>query len=347
MDPQIVNRYRRIAVTSHWPSTVAVRGGRMVLVPDALAYQVDHPDLYADVVASGFRSAAAVPLFDDVGAVFGVLSLGWRQPATFDSATAAVLRTVADMCGQTLDRARDADGRHEFVAALQRRLLAGPPRLRGLSIAARYRPATQTIGMGGDWYQFITRDDGSLVVVMGDVVGHGVEAIAMMTQIQHVISAAIHTGVRVEDIVGHLEAALDATEGSHGSAQLLQLDLAANRLGYVSAGHPYALLRTPDGRVTTLSRAQYGLLGAPTGPTPMAYADFPPGSALLAYTDGLIERRDRPITQGIAALAADFAELAGADLEACVDELMRRAAASDPAAAVNDDIAVVLLRRDP
>jgi serine phosphatase RsbU (regulator of sigma subunit) len=240
---------------------------------------------------------------------------------------------------------RDAVDAHEFVAALQRRLLAGPPDVRGLEIAARYLPATHAIGMGGDWYQFIPRDDGTLVVVVGDVVGHGVEAIAVMTQIQHVIAAALHTGVRLEDVVGHLDAALDATEGSHGTAQLLHLDLAAGRIGYVSAGHPYALLRAPDGTVTTLDDAQYALLGLPASATPLAYVDFPVGAALLAYTDGLIERRDEPITDRIAALAKHLAAVPPDDAQGCVDEIMRRAAEGDAEGGVNDDIAVVLLRR--
>ncbi|GAA1744967.1 SpoIIE family protein phosphatase [Luedemannella helvata] len=345
LDAQLVSRYRRVALNAHLPTTAAVRQRDMVFVDDLLAYQADEPEILSDVRASGFRSAAAVPLRDDTGAVFGVLSLLWREPREFDSGTAAVLRTVGEMCGQTLDRARDAEGRHEFVAALQRRLLPAPPGLRRLAIAARYRPATHAIGMGGDWYQFLPRADGSLVVVVGDVVGHGVEAVAAMTQMQHVISAAVHTGVPTEQIVGHLEAALGGADGSYGTAQLLQVDLARDRVGYVSAGHPYALLRTPDGTVSTLDGAQYGLLGGLRMDTPMAYARFPVGSTLLAYTDGLIERRDQAITDSIATLAADFAEVSCDDVEGCVDEIMRRAAADGAESAVNDDVAVVLLRR--
>ena len=166
-----------------------------------------------------------------------------------------------------------------------------------------------------------------------------------MTQMQHVISAAVHTGVPTEHLVGHLEAALGEADGSYGTAQLLQVDLARDRVGYVSAGHPYALLRTPDGAVHTLDGAQYGLLGGQRADTPLAYAPFPVGSTLLAYTDGLIERRDQPIAESIAVLAADFADLWCDDVEACVDEIMRRAAADGAETAVNDDVAVVLLHR--
>jgi serine phosphatase RsbU (regulator of sigma subunit) len=136
----------------------------------------------------------------------------------------------------------------------------------------------------------------------------------------------------------------------------VHVDPAAQRVSYVSAGHPYSLLRTPDGTVRQLADAQYGMVGLPSKTATLAYADFPPGSILLAYTDGLIERRNRPLMTGIELLASDFARLAGdgvpVDAPGALDRLVERLiedalAGADSDGRVDDDVAVVLIRSRP
>jgi serine phosphatase RsbU (regulator of sigma subunit) len=259
---------------------------------------------------------------------------------------ASVIETLADVCGQTLERARDADRRHAFIAALQRRLLPNPPSVPGLRIAARYLPAGAAVGMGGDWYQFLPLSDGSLVLVIGDVVGHGVEAIATMTQIQHVIAAAIHNGLALEAIFEHVRSALDTGEAAHATAQLLQVDQRRGRIAYAAAGHPYAIVRGPGGATMILDAAQHPMLGLPVSRPALARVPFPPGSVLLAYTDGLIERRSRPITAGIESLERQLTDLPTGDLEAALDQLIAAALRVEQGEeTVDDDIAVVLIER--
>ena len=343
VDPDILDRYRRVPLHLHLPTTDAVRDRRVVLVEDLVAYQQDEPAMRADVVASGLASAAATPLLDPAGGAVGVLSLAWRRPVQFDSADGSVIRTVGDLCGQTLERARVADRRHAFIAALQRRLLPVPPVLPDLPIAALYQPAAAAVGMGGDWYQFLPQEDGSLVVVIGDVVGHGVEAIAAMTQIQHVIAAAVHTGVPLAGIFAHVHTALEG-DSTHATAEVLHVDLARQRVGYVSAGHPYALLRRPDGSTVVLNGSQHPMIGLPPTDAELAYVDFPAGSMLLVYTDGLVERRTRPITEGIEALRVELAGLRQDNLPQALDELVRTLLGTAPeGGAVDDNVAVVLI----
>ncbi len=343
-DSGLIARSRRVALDSHQPTTQAVRESRMVLVEDLLQYQAAHDDLHADTAEPGLRSAAAVPLSDEEGNVFGVIGLGWRERQEFGPTLAPLLQAVGDMCGQTLDRARDADRRHAFVAALQRRLLPIPPATGGLEIVARYRSATAAMGMGGDWYQFMAMPDGSTVIVVGDVIGHGVDAVAVMMQIQHVTAAVVQMGVPLPDVFSRVDTALGSAKGAHASALLLHINPSANRIQYISAGHPYSLLRTPDGYVKQLTAAQYGLVGLPYRPGSAAAVDFPPGSILLAYTDGLVERRDRPITTGIALLANVLARAASDDLDRLAETLIESALGDAGEHGVDDDVAVVLIR---
>ena len=345
LDPDLADRYRQVPLKLHLPTTEAVRTRSLVLVDDLADYQRDEPPLLEDVRASGLRSAAAVPLLDATGRPIGVLGLAWLASTTLDS-QATMIRTVGELCAKTLERARAADRRHAFIVALQRRLLPEPPSVPGLRILARYRPAAAAVGMGGDWYQFLPQLDGSLVVVIGDVVGHGVEAIAVMAQLQHIIAAALHTGVPLPKIFAHAHAARDV-EAANATVQVVRVEPARERIGYVSAGHPYPLLRRPDGTVAALSEAQHPMLGiAAETPTDLATVDFPPGSMVLLYTDGLIERRNRPITEGIQALREEFARLRPDD-QAALDRLIAACRAADvEEGLVDDDIAVVLLIAD-
>jgi len=342
LPPDLVDRYRQVPLKLHLPTTEAVRTGGLVLVDDLAAYQRDEPSLLEDVRASGVHSAAAVPLLDATGRSIGVLGLAWLASTTLDS-RATMIRIIGELCAKTLERARAADRRHAFILALQKHLLPEPPSLPGLRVLARYQPAGVAVGMGGDWYQFLPQPDGSLVVVIGDVVGHGVEAIAVMAQLQHIIAAAVQTGTPLPKIFAHAHAAVDV-DAANATVQVVRVEPARERIGYVSAGHPYALLRRPDATVVALSDAQHPMLGisVPT-PTDLATVDFPPGSMVLLYTDGLIERRNRPITEGIQALRTEFARL-DPDEPAALDRLIDGCATADrEEGVVDDDIAVVLL----
>jgi hypothetical protein len=323
----MLGRHSSVALSADLPAAEAVRESRPVLAPQPTG------------------SVAAMPLVDADGSSIGVLELTWHSPVAFDAPTLAVLGTLSDLCGQTLQRAMTADRRHALILALQERMLPSPPIVEGLEIIARYRPAADAVGMGGDWYQFVPLPDGSLVVVLGDVTGHGVEAIATMTQIQSVVAAAVHTRVGLADIFSYVRHALLLPDPAFASALLLHLDTAQDRLGYTSAGHPYPLVRQPQGSTVVLSEAQQPLLGMGRGSAPLTYVDFPVGSSHLANTDGLIERRNRSISAGIEVLRVEFGHLDN-DLEAGLDKLIANALRSAVAAdAVDDDIAVVLVHR--
>ncbi|HEX8803818.1 MAG TPA: PP2C family protein-serine/threonine phosphatase, partial [Acidimicrobiales bacterium] len=286
-----------------------------------------------------------VVLRDPEGQRRGVLLVHrWGPPAP-DPARDALQATVAELVGQTLERVALHEGEHAVVAALQRRLLPPAPAVAGLDVAVHYQPASGEVGMGGDWYDAIVLEDGSLVVVLGDVTGHGVDAVASMAQLQYLIAGLVRTGTPLSRIFAQANAML-GDEDTFATAQLIHVDHRWHRMGHLSAGHPPVLLRRPDGEVQVVTDARQSLIGVPLEPQPLAYVPCPPGSLVLAYTDGLIERRGRPITAGVDVLAAD---LAGASPDTPADGLLRqiveRARRPDASgAALDDDIAAVLIR---
>jgi uncharacterized protein YigA (DUF484 family) len=328
----------RFGPLEHLPVAEAVRRRGIVVAEDPAEY---------GATDSEAGSVAAVPLFNRDGDVFGVIVLGWRERQSFAPTVAPLLRTVGEMFGQILDRLREAERRHAFLTALQQRLLPMPPAIGGLEIVARYRPAAAAMGMGGDWYQFLALPDGSMVIVVGDVIGHGVDAIAVMMQIQHVTATVVQMGVPLADVFSRVDTAMGPAAGAHASATLLHLDTAANQVRYISAGHPYSLLCRPDGTVEQLSGAQNAMVGLPWKSPATAQIDFPPGSILLAYTDGLVERRNRPLTEGIGVLASVLTAAHGSDLDSLADLLIERAMADAGDERVDDDLAMVLIRSIP
>ena len=306
----------------------------------------DAPQLEPLGEHAGMAAAAHVPLHDATGTTSGVLTIGWPATVRLDPTMRAGLSIVADLLGQTLERADLYDNEHALVLEFQSRLLSPIPPVDGLETAVRYYPASTAMGIGGDWYDGARLGDGSLVVIVGDVTGHGVEAVALMAQLRSLATGFAHSGMPLGDVLSAVGATLDRRDGPHGSAQLFHVDAARRRLGYVSHGHPYALLRTAAGEVTALRGAQHGLLGVDTAAHPLVYVPFPPGSMLLAYTDGLVERRREVITDQIGRLAERLRKVdAGAPIDEIIDDLVDTTLLQDvPTGRLSDDVATVLVR---
>jgi len=331
------------------PETDAFWSGDLVTFPDASSAADRYPHLEGRAVAPGLDATAHLPLRDPEAQVIGVLSIGWSAPVAFDPTLLALLNTVADLIGQTLERATLHEGEHAVVAALQRRLLTPTPTVAGLDIAVHYEPASGAVGIGGDWYDTIALDDGSLVVVVGDVTGHGVEAVAAMAQLQHLIAGLIRTDTPLDRVFAQANSMLAEGDAIYATAQLIHVDHRWRRVGYLSAGHPPALLRLPNGDVTTLDDARQPLIGLPLQPSRLGYLEMPPGSLVLAYTDGLVERRMRPMPERIALLADELgAAAADRPIDALLQDLVVAARRPDDAGVpLDDDVAAVLIRSHP
>ncbi len=337
-------RYEQVGIDEDLPLSRSVRADETFWFGDIRTYRDQFPAAADETEAAGFGATAVIPLHDSAATVVGAVTLAWRAPMPFDDRFRFRVLSLCDVVGQTLERVRLYEAEHAVVASMQRRLLAPLPHVEGLSLLARYEPAASAVGMGGDWYEVTPLGDGTAIAIIGDVVGHGVEAVAAMAQIQHLLTGLLRAGTPPEAVIATACSMLAGPDHTYATALLLHLDPAQQRVGYVSAGHPFALIRTPDGQVQRLDQNQQPMIGLRVESRALQRVPFPPGSVLLAYTDGLIERRGEPIIRSIDRLAAHLADLDPAALGPELDRLIE-AVHQEPGAgpATNDDIAVLLV----
>ena len=332
-----------IPINDSTPPGRAAASREWILISD----MADESDAYgrelADVlVAHDYRAFAFIPIEDAEGTVVGVLGVAWEKPREFDDTTMALLRTVAELCEQTLERSRLHDSEHLLVQRLQNAALSQPSPVAGLQIAVRYQSAVQALTMGGDWYDTVALDDRTVALVVGDVAGHGVPAIAEMIELRSAIHALLRSYHPIDHVLSIADAILETAEATRIATALVAVfDAEAHTVQYVSAGHPPALLRSADGAVEVLLDGRRPVLGVPpTTPCTSAERAFAPGSTFIAFTDGLVERRDVDILASIDKLAADLSasQLRGEQL---ADAILLAYAPDDTVIA--DDIALVVV----
>src|SRR4051794_5313717 len=288
------------------------------------------------------------------GETFGALVLlnsGDRPPHTEAEIATAV--EVARRGALALDNARLYGRQQKVAEPLQRSLLPPPPQPDDLQIAVRYRPAGAHQQVGGDWYDAFQQPDGATLLVIGDVVGHNVDAAAAMGQIRSILRGLAcdrpESPARILSRVDRVLTTLGVP--SLATALLARIEQPAElateglrRLRWSSAGHLPPLLLRPDGTVLSLASPPERLLGSGS---PCARSDqevlLSPGDTVVFYTDGLIEYGRTGIDEGIDRLAAQLTDRANLPLEDLCDRLLSRV----PTGRSDDDIAILALRCSP
>ncbi|HEY0126579.1 MAG TPA: SpoIIE family protein phosphatase [Blastococcus sp.] len=288
------------------------------------------------------------------GETFGVLSMvnsSARPP--HDEMDIATAVEVARRAALSLDNARLYGRQLQVAETLQRSLLTPPPQPDHLQIAVRYQPAGTNMHVGGDWYDAFQQRDGATLLVIGDVVGHNVDAAAAMGQIRSIVRGIAYDRQespaqilsRVDEVMTGLRI------GTLATALVARIEQSADQAGdglrtlrWSSAGHLPPLLLHTDGRVEVLDSAPEILLGAESG-VPRTDQDvlIGPGQTLVLYTDGLVEHGRAGIDEGIARLTGLAGELAELGVDDLCDQLLERIVRQRS----DDDVALVVVRFHP
>ncbi|GIH08674.1 hypothetical protein Rhe02_67410 [Rhizocola hellebori] len=273
-----------------------------------------------------------------------------------DPAYLGFLRLIGSSIGQAINRvgAQAAERRiaileKEMSEALQRSLLTDSVAAEGVQIAVRYRPAAEQAYVGGDWYDSFAFDDGCLTVAMGDVTGHDRQAAAAMAQVRNLLRGIAYT-IRKPPalILSELDRCLSglglATVATILLAQL-EPDPRSGRhtLQWANAGHPPPALLRPDGTACLLEAIPEVLLGAvPTAPRTDHLIELEPGSSVVLFTDGLIERRRPALSHDPESLIAVLAGCQHLSPERLCDRIL--AHFGEPG---EDDVALTVVRTLP
>jgi serine phosphatase RsbU (regulator of sigma subunit) len=302
---------------------------------------IDHVDstnvLNPILIAAGITSLMGAPLLVN-GSVIGVVHVGSLAGRTFTSRDAELLQLAADRAAlavQSLMLRSD----HMAAAALTRSLVpAVLPAVPGLQLAARYVPGAGSVG--GDWYDVFRLPSGEVGAVVGDVAGSGLGAAVIMGRMRSALRAYALETSDPADVLGRLDRKMQHFEpGAMATVLYAVFDSDLRHVRISSAGHVPPVIATP-GRPAVLAEVTPGLMigVADAGRRPVAALPAPPGTVLCCYTDGLVERRGRPLDDGLARLCE---VLVHGDADTVSSAVM--AGMSDGEQA--DDVALLVLRR--
>ncbi len=303
---------------------------------------VDHADILNPILREkGIQSLLGIPLIVE-GALIGVLHVGSLVPRTFGERDLAVLQVAAARAAPGIERARlfsELEREHQVAMILQRSLL--PKQLVdviGVTTAARYLPASDEVG--GDWYDVFELARGRLGVAIGDVVGHGVRAAALMGQLRtalHAYAMQDYGPARTLELVDRFVQSMPDYAMATAAYAVLEPD--TGEVQIASAGHlPPIVVSRDGGRVVDVTPS--APLGAFSyGRVREHELVLSPGETLVFYTDGLVERPGTPLTDSIDTLLDVVKDAAS------VDDLCRRALESMvPPEGLRDDVAIVAIQ---
>jgi GAF domain-containing protein len=321
------------------PSREAATTSATVYLPTPEDLAAKYPDAYKVLIRSGHQAWIALPLRSG-GRMLGILTLAFPEPHPIDDGPDQIsLAALGSAIADAVSRAIQHDTDRDLVMSVQRSLLPETlPEHPGVRLGARYLPAETRYGIGGDWYDAVLLPGGRILLLVGDVAGHGLKAAITMGQMRSAARALAPTHGpaalldALDQFVGSGPDVLSAT------AAVAVIDPAERTLRYCLAGHPPLLLRDLDGTLTMLDEARGPLLGFGAGDRPEQVVTFVPGSCLVLFTDGLVERRGEIIDTGFARLSAAFTAAPTLDPASLCEVLIER---SLPRTGRNDDTAIL------
>ncbi|MEU7060149.1 SpoIIE family protein phosphatase [Streptomyces sp. NPDC046197] len=340
------------------PQMLAMSQGHGVLEADlsrARGWQEQDPDRAREALARGMHSLVTVPLRAR-NVSLGVANF-YRTGATppFVPEDLSFAEELAARAAVAIDNARRFTREHAMAVTLQRSLLPrGQPEQDAVEVAWRYLPGEA--GVGGDWFDVIPLPGARVALVIGDVVGHGLNAAVTMGRLRTAVHNLSALDLPVDEVLGNLDdlvVRMDSEESADDSAQDHErlgvagatclyaiYDPVAGTLTAARAGHPDPVVIRPDGTVTCADVPSSTPLGLGGYPFETADLRLPEGSQLVLYTDGLVENRDRDIGIGLDALRMALDEAAGHTPEQTCQGVIDALKPDHPC----DDIALLVAR---
>lgn len=295
-----------------------------------------------DSLRVGLSPAEALVLFKLQVGTFALAGLviaaeSYERELATRVAERAALESVIMRSVQHSDR--------EVAVRVQRGLL--PDRLLrrpGVDLAARYEAASDALEVGGDWYDAIDLRDGRIGLVVGDIVGHGIDAMISMGRLRSALAALSLHSQGPAALLTRLNEFVGGPNGT-GFATVFYaiVDLEEHTITYASAGHPPALLVSPHGETIWLDQGQTEPLYGEVTRRGEASVALAPGSSLILYSDGLVERRGESLAVGLARLERAASKLAEDQPQTVCDELFQTLV---PEPSKDDDIVVLVMKAE-
>lgn len=297
------------------------------------AKTVEHPD-------NPGKSRGLVAVLSGAGDL--ALWLELRTPRWVSGEDRLLVTVLIGHLSLALQHVRQFENARETLLTLQRAML--PPVQPPPGFAVRYEPAVPPLEIGGDWYDVLPIGDHRIGIVVGDCVGRGLPAAAIMGQLRSSARALLINGAEPAVLLDQLDSAASLIPNAYCTTVFLAiLDTETGVLQYSNAGHMPAVLAGPEPGTTTLltDAASVPLAVRREDPRPQATRLLPPGSTLMLFTDGLVERKHEPIDDGIGRAAEVLAQTMTLPLDTVADEVLRELA---PTAGYDDDVAMVIYR---
>ncbi|WP_329452820.1 PAS domain-containing SpoIIE family protein phosphatase/ATP-binding protein [Streptomyces sp. NBC_01724] len=350
-------RGESVPVTPTSPVTGVLRTGRSYLeaiLDTAPGTWIDEDPTRAQKIRENSMHSLMVVPIRARRALLGVaLFVRTEDPLPFQEFDLLLAEELVSRAAMSMDNARQYAREHTAALALQRNLL--PHRLKGgtaVEAASRYLPADLDHGVGGDWFDVIPLSGARVALVVGDVVGHGINAAATMGRLRTAVHTLADMELPPDELLAHLDDTVqrlaeedadapDQTRTVVGATCLYAVyDPVTRKCTMARAGHPPPAIVDPQGRITFPDLPSGTPLGTGLGvPFEAVEVELPEGSLIALYTDGLIESRDHDIDVGMERLGAALAQP-----DRSLEDLCTRATETIPGQAPCDDVTLLLVR---
>ncbi|WP_329166101.1 SpoIIE family protein phosphatase [Streptomyces sp. NBC_01717] len=341
--------------TSPWIRVLASGSSHLEPVLDTSAgtWVGQDPARARSIRENGMHSMMLVPILAR-HAVLGVaLFIRTENPEPFQEDDLLLAEELVTRAALSLDNARQYTREHTTALTLQRNLL--PQHLRGsttVEAASRYLPADADNGVGGDWFDVIPLSGARVALVVGDVVGHGINAAATMGILRTAVRTLADMDLSPDELLSHLDDtvrrqaeedpdAADAAMAAVGATCVYAVyDPVHQQCTMARAGHPPPAIVDPQGKVTFPDLPTGAPLGVGSVPFETVTVELPDGALLALYTDGLVEARERDIDIGIRQLGSTLADQPHRPLEALCSAVIEALPTQSP----SDDVTLLVAR---